>query len=176
MQNTQNRTQFHIDGLIGEAYSSVKIFNSIAGNLGTEGTLSLKEKLLNQIKIIQSELDEFKKGVETDDPLETLDGAEDLVVTAFGALQMVDEVSSAREALLEVCDNNLTKYVQVTDPNSRDIIDKTIEKYKNEGVEIEVQFNKTFGVYVFKDKNGKVRKPVSYKNVDLVSYLGGRNV
>ena len=71
MQNTQNRTQFHVDGLVGQAYSSVKIFNHIAGNLGNQGTLSLKEKLLNQIKIIQSELDEFKKGVETDDPLET---------------------------------------------------------------------------------------------------------
>ncbi len=176
MQSIQNRTQFHIDGLIGEAYSSSKIFNYIAGNLGNGSTLSLKEKLLNQIKIIQSELDEFKKGVETDDPIETLDGGCDVLFTAFGALQMLEEVCRSKEATLEVCDNNLTKYVQVSDPNAREIIESTVQKYKEEGVEIEVQLNKTFGVYVFKDKNGKVRKPVSYKAVQLESFLGGKNV
>lgn len=166
----------YIDGLIGNAYSSVKVFNSIANNIGNSTTLSLKDRLLNQIKIIQSELDELKAGVESDNSLEVLDGACDVVVTAFGAMQMVDEVCSAREGLLEVCANNLTKYIPVTDPNARSIIDATIAKYKAEGNDITVEYNKVFGVYVFKDQNGKIRKPTSYKNVDLVSYLGGTNV
>lgn len=166
----------HIDGLVGNAYSSVKVFNSIADNIGGKVSLPLKERLLNQINIIQSELNELKDGVELDNPLEILDGVCDVVVTAFGAMQMADEVYDAREGLLEVCANNLTKYVQVTDPNARTIIDATVAKYKAEGVEIVVHYNKTFGVYVFKDLEGKVRKPTSYKNVDLVSYLGGTNV
>lgn len=161
----------HIDGLVGNAYSSVKIFNSIANNIGGQSKGTLKERLLNQIKIIQSELDELKVGVELDDPLETLDGACDLVVTAFGALQMVDEQAKAREGLLEVCSNNLTKYVQVSDPNAKEIIDATIRTYQFKNEEVKVELNKTFGVYVFKDQNGKVRKPSNYKNVDLVSYL-----
>jgi|APGre2960657404_1045060.scaffolds.fasta_scaffold00085_20 hypothetical protein len=168
---TQGTT--HIDGLIGEAYNSVKTFNLIADNIGNNTTQTLKERLLNQVKIIQSELDEFKKGIEEDDVKETLDGVDDLVVTAFGAMQMVDESLRAREALLDVCANNLTKYVQVTNPNARNIIEVTVEKYKSEGVEIDVHYNKTFGVYVFKDKNGKIRKPCNYKNVDLSSYVNG---
>lgn len=160
-----------IDGLVGQAYESVKTFNTIAGNIGNQTKLTLKERLLNQIKIIQSELDEFKTGVETNDPLETLDGAADVVVTAFGALQMVEEVSKARESLLEVCGNNLTKYVQVTDPNAKEIIDATIRMYQFKGEEVTVELNKQFSVYVFKDQNGKIRKPSNYKNVDLVSYL-----
>lgn len=166
----------NIDGLVGQAYESVKSFNTIADNLGGKVSLPLKDRLLNQIKIIQSELDELKTGVESDNPLETLDGACDLVVTSLGALQMVDEIYNAREGLLDVCANNLTKYIQVTDPNAKAIIEDTVAKYKAEGVEIVVNYNKTFGVYVFKDSEGKIRKPVSYKNVDLVSYLGGTNV
>lgn len=164
-----------IDGLIGQAYNETKMFNLIAGNIGNQATGTLKDRLLNQIKIIQSELDELKKGVETSDNLETLDGAGDLVVTAFGALQIVDEVCKGREALLEICANNLTKYIQVTpdgySPNSKQIIDDTIQMYKDKGQEVTVTLNKHFGVHVFKDADGKVKKPINYKNVDLVSYL-----
>lgn len=161
----------YIDGLVGNAYSSVKIFNSIANNIGAQSTGTLKDRLLNQIKIIQSELDELKAGVESDNPLETLDGACDLVVTAFGALQMVDEQCQAREGLLEVCANNLTKYVQVSDPNAKEIIDATIQMYKDKGEDVTIELNKSFGVYVFKDQNSKVKKPSNYRPVDLVSYL-----
>lgn len=160
-----------IDGLVGQAYESVKTFNTIAGNIGNQTKLTLKERLLNQIKIIQSELDELKAGVETDDPLETLDGVADVVVTAFGALQMVEEVSKAREGLLEVCANNLTKFIQVSDPNAQAIINTSVEYYKEDGVEITVELNRNFNVYVLKDQNGKIRKPSNYKSVDLVSYL-----
>lgn len=161
----------HVDGLIGEAYNSVKVFNHIANNIGKDVQLPLKQRLLNQIEIIQSELNEFKDGVELNDPLETLDGVGDLFVTAVGALQMVDEVSKARESLLEICDNNLTKFIQVSDPNANEIIKSSIEQYAAEGVEITAELNRVFGVYVLKDQNGKIRKPSNYKAVDLVSYL-----
>lgn len=165
-----------IDGLVGQAYQSVKTFNLIANNIGNQTKLSLKERLLNQIKIIQSELDELKAGVEENNPLEVFDGGCDLVVTAFGALQMIEEVSNAREGLLEVCANNLTKYVQVFDPKANEIIQQTIEQYASQGIKVTVELNNTFGVYLFKDENGKIRKPSSYRNVDLISYLGGTNV
>lgn len=161
----------YIDGLVGNTYSSVKVFNTIANNLGSQVKGTTKERLLNQIKIIQEELDEFKKAVETENNLETLDGIADVIVTSFGALQMVDEQCKAREGLLEVCANNLTKYVQVTDPNAKSIIDATIQMYKDKGEEVTVELNTSFGVYVFKDSNGKIRKPSNYKTVDLVSYL-----
>ena len=166
---TQGTVQ--IDGLIGQAYNETKMFNLIAGNIGNQTKGTLKDRLLNQIKIIQSELDELKKGVETSDNLETLDGAGDVIVTAFGALQLVDEVCKGREALLDICANNLTKYVQVTNPDAQSIIDTTIQMYKDKGEEVTVTLNRQFGVYVFKDQNSKIRKPSNYKNVDLVSYL-----
>lgn len=161
----------NIDGLVGQAYESVKVFNHVANNIGNQTQLTLKERLLNQVKIIQSELDELKSAVEAEDDLETLDGVCDVAVTAFGALQMVDERSKARDGLLEVCANNLTKFVQVVDPNAKEIIDATIRMYKDKGEELTVELNKQFGVYLFKDQNGKIRKPSNYKNVALMDYL-----
>jgi hypothetical protein len=161
----------HIDGLVGKAYNSVRMFNNIANNIGNNTQQTLRERLLNQIKIIQSELNEFKLGVETNDPLETLDGVGDLFVTAAGALQMVDEVSRAREALLEICDNNLSKFIQISNPNAQQIIQDSVKYYAEKGLHVVAELNSTFGVYVLKDQDGKVRKPTNYKSVDLVSYL-----
>lgn len=169
-----------IDGLVGAAYSSIKIANEIPGTLDKARKSKTNEEfkaiLQNQIKIIQSELQETIDAIEANDALEVLDGACDTFVTVAGLLQLVDSRINAREALLEVCANNLTKFISVFDPNKDQIVKDTIEKYSKDGITVKAVVNQQYNMIAFIDDNGKYRKPSNYKAVDLVSYMGGTNV
>lgn len=163
-----------IDGLVGMAYSSIKIANEIPGTLDKAKKATgedFKVLLKNQIKIIQSELQETIDAIEANDEVETLDGAGDLFVTAAGLLQIVDTHTEGREALLEICANNLTKFISVFDPNKDQIIKDTIELYEAKGVKVTPVVNTTYNMIAFMDENGKYKKPSTYKAVNLTSYL-----
>lgn len=163
----------HIDGLVGEAYSSTKVFNIVAKQVGSETNKPLKERLLNQIKCIKSELQELEEAVEAEDYSEIIKESSDLLITSMGALQVLEYAcSSTKEDLLKVCANNLTKFVPLSDPNARQIVEDTVKMYEYKGEDLTVEVNQQFRVYVFKDSNGKVRKPSNYKTTVLSKTSG----
>lgn len=168
-----------IDGLVGQAYSSVRYANMIPNTLDKARNCTNAEfvqLLKNQIKIIQSEVQETVDAIEANDALEVLDGGCDMLVTTMGFLQLLQERSQAREALLEVTANNLTKFISVFDPNKDQIVKDTVELYATKGIKVTPVVNKALNMIAFMDDNGKYKKPSTYKNVELISYLGGTNV
>jgi len=76
-----------------------------------------------------------------------------------------------------VCDNNLEKFVQIDNQST----EKNLEKenwdcgknisWPSEVAEVEVIKNQEQFYAVGKDVNGKVRKPSSYKSVDLTTLV-----
>ena len=76
-----------------------------------------------------------------------------------------------------VCDNNLEKFVQLENQSAEKNLDKQSWdcgkniSWPSEVAEVEVIKNQEQFYAVGKDANGKVRKPSSYKSVDLTSLI-----
>lgn len=122
----------------------------------------------NNLKYIASD--------ESVDQVEMLDGLADVAYTMYWNSEAFGV--PLEQAFELVCDNNLEKFVELTATN----IDGTkLEKEKwhcdknvtwpieVESVEV-IKAGESFYA-VGKDKNGKVRKPSSYKSVDLSSLI-----
>lgn len=139
----------------------VEKFNDIAGNLSSDKLN--KESLLQQLALVNEELKETITAVETNDPVEMLDGVVDVLVTAFGFAQKLEAMGfNVGEAMHLVAQNNLEKY-----PTNIEDVAETLALYDDAGVECAYEFNSNHGMYVVKDSNGKVRKPIHYKSVDI---------
>lgn len=151
--------------ILSYAESKIFEFNRIAGNFISVD----KQKLQNQIKLIKEELRELEEAVETDNCKETLDGINDVLVTALGFAQMLEHQNyDVHGGLSEVAENNLTKF-----PSTYDIVADTIKWYETEypDVVLTPSYDQDRSVWVIKDQNGKVRKPINYEGVVLTNYL-----
>lgn len=127
-------------------------------------TYKYKQKdLQEQVKIIQSEVDELAEGVDTGDPKETIDGAVDALVTIFGMLRRLEAAGyDVNRAMDKVGMNNLTKF-----PTSLTVVDASVKMFAEKGVKITPVFSHNFDRWALIDENGKFRKPIDYKDVDL---------
>lgn len=135
-----------------QAYDDVHKFNDIAGNLSNVNIKSI----FAQLKFIQEELTEGVEAVLDGDSVELLDSACDMFVTVVGFMQKLEAIGfNVEEALKRVNDNNLSKFP--TEVPTASLVD---------GYTYSV--NESYGVYVIKDKNDKIRKPSDFKSV----YLG----
>ena len=174
--NQKQENPLIADGLIGQAYCSIKIANEIPGTLDRAAIANkeeFKKILQDQIKIIQSELKETIDAIEQEDEIETLDGGCDLFVTAAGLLQIIETKVQARLGLLDVCANNLTKFISVFHPDKDKIIEDTIQKYKEKDITVKPVINQKYQAIAFIDENNKYKKPSIYKDVDLQQYFCG---
>lgn len=110
------------------------------------------------------------------DKLEMLDGLSDVAYTMYWNSEAFGlKLEDAFEA---VCDNNLEKFVKLDSwtENSRPLQREEWDCKKSinwppEVVTVEVIKVDSSHYAVGKDKNGKVRKPSSYKSVDLSTHL-----
>ena len=140
-----------VAGYIGKSYLRVYEFNDIAGNLD-DVTI---DSVSNQLSFIFEELSEAIAALEEGDEVGLLDGACDLSVTVNGLLQKLENAGfKVAEAMERVDLNNLTKM-----PTSLDgaIVDQSFT----------TEYNEKYGRHVIKDFNGKVRKPSTYKSVEI---------
>ena len=139
---------------VAVAYTKVKKFNEIAGNLGDV----TDESIDNQISYIFEELQETITAFEGGDKIELLDGACDLFVTVAGLMQkLVMQGYNVAEALDRVNDNNLSKFPVNLEPADEN-------RYWPE-------FNDKHNRWVLKDETGKVRKPADFVSVDLTGCI-----
>lgn len=143
--------------IIEKAYSDVRLFNSLAGNLEKV----TDESIDNQLSFIFEEFTETVDALEVGDRVELLDGACDLFVTVAGLLQKLEAQGyDVATALDRVNENNLSKF-----PKS--ILPEDAQKHN-------VTFNEEYNRYVLKGENGKVKKPVDFCGVYLTDLIPSR--
>lgn len=109
------------------------------------------------------------------DRLEMIDGLADVAYTMYWNSEAFK--LPLEQAFDMVCDNNLEKFVEVNNQTEEKNLDKQSWdcgkniSWPNEVAEVEVIKNQEQFYAVGKDINGKVRKPSSYKSVDLTSLI-----
>lgn len=140
-------------------------FNNIKSNWSSKKPTL--EDLKNQFKLIQEEVRELEEGLESNDTVEILDGALDVLVVTVGLLQQLEDAGlCVDQAAIETGANNLSKF-----PIAETTATCTQMHYDLNFPELDVKTFKHGNYYVFKDKNDKVRKPVGFKSNDLSSFI-----
>ena len=117
-----------------------------------------------QYKLILEETKEIKeKGIDKNDVKEVLDGCIDVLVTALGLLQKLEYLGvDTNKAMRDTAYNNLTKY-----PAKEYTAISTAQMYEEEGIPVQVDFNSEYELFVIKNCNDKVMKPIDFESNDL---------
>lgn len=138
---------------IEACYESVRAFNKFSGNLDGVGMASINL----QLNLIDEELTETGQAAFDKNRVELLDGACDLFVTVAGLLQKLTAIGyDVEEALFRVTENNLDKFSYATYDESEIPEGCRQEFIKDYG-----------GIFVLKDANNKIRKPLNFRKVEL---------
>jgi hypothetical protein len=142
---------------IGMFFRDVEKFNRIADNLSD----ITPEKVNNQISVNYEEAVDIITGFEEKDAVELLDGVVDNLFTCMGLLQQLEVAGfNTEKALKKVAANNLSKF-----PTDKFPTIPVPEQAVEEGWQL--VHNKQEGVLIWKDTNGKIRKPHGYQSVNL---------
>ena len=145
-------------------------FNEIAGN-NLDTSLASFEA---QQKCLVEEVNEISTGIKNKDVEEVLDGVVDTLYVAIGMLHKLKEMGiDVEEAMQRIAENNLSKFPEALDY----VIDSTVDLYDKKGIEINYSFARSplddYKVVVFKDENGKIRKPFGFESVTLKDLVVG---
>src|SRR5699024_4923597 len=127
-------------------------FNYIAGGM-TEFDL--------QMKLILEELKELENAHNSNNRVEVLDALADTLYVVFGMVNRFNADNVIEEAFERVHKSNMSKFC-----TSYEEALKTIDKYRNEGIDARMRNNGGKKVVV-RDEDGKVLKSVNYKRVYL---------
>lgn len=155
------------DGLcktgVSKAYKSVHQLNTAFGRFKIKPTQAQR---VRQLELIQEELSEGIEAAKREDLVEEIDAACDLFVTVAGYMQQLDRMGcNIQEALKRVCENNMSKLLEVNDAAR---IEATIQLYKGEGIDITLEDSALNGFVVAKHpETGKALKPAGYVSVDI---------
>lgn len=135
-------------------------FNEIAGK---HNKTTLKD-IEFQYKLILEETKEIKdKGIDKNNVKETLDGVVDVLVTALGLLQKLEYLGvDTNKAMRDTAYNNLTKY-----PSKELNAIQSAQYYEEEGIPVNVEYNSEYELFVIKNWNDKVMKPIGFESNDL---------
>jgi hypothetical protein len=149
-------TDYNISDFQVDCYA----FNEIAGK---HNKTTLKD-IEFQYKLILEETKEIKdKGIDKNNVKEVLDGVVDVMVTALGLLQKLEYLGvDVNKAMRDTAYNNLTKY-----PSKEYTAIKTAQMYEEDGVMVDVQYNSEYELFVIKNWNDKVMKPIDFESNDL---------
>ena len=74
-----------------------------------------------------------------------------------------------------VAANNLEKYIHTALPDSREIVERTVQMYEDKGEPVKVVYNEYYQSFLFLDSNGKVRKPFGFTPVNLAECIPTRH-
>lgn len=124
--------------------------------------------IASQVALIKEEAKELQEALDNNDPVELLDAVCDLYVVLNGLTQkLLNAGFDVAEAMQAVDDNNFSKF-----PATTTEVQQSKKWYKEtKGVDVIIERNQKYGVYVLKDSNGKVRKPSSFKDVELTDFV-----
>ena len=148
-----------IDYCISDLVCDTNEFNSIAGN----DTKLTKQDYEAQYKVLFEEVHEIEEALDTDNIVELVDGVIDVLVVISGFVQKLENQGINMSKAMElIAENNLSKYTM-----NAYVADMSVADYKSKGIEVVSEFNKEYCVYVLRDTNGKIRKPINFKSVDI---------
>ena len=135
-------------------------FNIVAGK---DNLCTLKD-IEFQYNLILEETKEIKeKGIDHNNAKEVVDGVVDVMVTALGLMQKLELLGvDMNKAMRDTSQNNLTKY-----PSDERIAITTAQKYEEEGIQVTVDYNSDYDMFVIKNLKDKVMKPVGFESNDL---------
>lgn len=135
-------------------------FNEIAGK---DKLCTLKDVEF-QYNLILEETKEIKeKGIDHNNAKEVTDGVVDVLVTALGLVQKLENLGvDMNKAMRDTAYNNLTKY-----PSDEYIAIQTAQMYEQEGTQVTVEYNSDYELFVIKNLKDKVMKPVGFESNDL---------
>ena len=147
------------DYCISDLVCDTNEFNSIAGN----DTKLTKQDYEAQYKVLLEEVYEIKEALDTDNIVELVDGVIDALVVISGFVQKLENQGINMSKAMElIAENNLSKYTM-----NAYVADMSVADYKSKGIEVVSEFNKEYCVYVLRDTNGKIRKPINFQSVDI---------
>lgn len=137
-------------------------FNVIAGKDG----LPTEDDLKNQVRLIMEEAKELLDAFENESLINTLQELTDVLVVSFGLLEQFRKLNyDVDGALLAVADCNLSKFT-----TSGSAATESSYDYINKGTLVDLSYNDKHNVWVIKDENNKVRKPLDFKKVNLEEF------
>lgn len=157
-----------------ELYELTKRFNTISGAIKEVDSKAFAE----QYGYIKSEfyaMSQTMRDNERSDPhlytssLEPfLDNCLDVIITAFGALQKLEQLGiDVNGAAIATTNNNLEKY-----PERPAVAYETVERKLRDGVVCTANFHAEYGVYVIRNTaTGKVIKPYNFVSNSLLKYI-----
>lgn len=149
----------HNDYTFDDFKVDVYAFNEIADKHKDATHLDL----CKQFVLITEELKETADGLSTNNPVEVLDGVVDVLVTGLGLLQKLEALGfNTQKALYKTAYNNLSKYT-----SSEHIAVLTAQKFEADNINVSVTYNSTYDLFVIKDDQDKVRKPINFVSNDL---------
>ena len=149
-------TTYDINDFQDDCYA----FNEIAGK---DKLVTLKD-IEFQYNLILEETKEIKeKGIDKNNAKEVVDGVVDVLVTALGLAQKLENLGvDMNKAMRDTAYNNLTKF-----PNNEMSAIKTAQKYEQEGKQVYVEYKSDCELFVIKDMKDKVMKPIDFESNDL---------
>ena len=150
---------------ISKFYEQCHQFNEVAGKLDKVKVRDIH----NQLILIKEELDEAFHAYKAKDFEGVLDGLCDLAVTVSGLAFILEKLGfDVNGALLETAKNNLTKFIDGEETRK---VDATVQHYKEQGIKVYADYNSEHNLFVIKDMNNKIRKPVGFVSNSLVQFL-----
>ena len=138
-------------------------FNDISGS----AQKTTKDDIKNQIVLMEEEVKETFNDFEANNIVGVLDGCIDTLYVTLGLLQKLKNLGVDTDgAMKQVAEDNLSKF-----PSSLQEAIDSIIIYQNQGTNVSMEQNKEHRVYVLKDQNDKVRKPLGFVGTDLSKYV-----
>lgn len=161
-----NDTELAYSKLVKASY----LFNELSG---ADKEVS-KTAFDSQYSLIKEEFKEIQESMYNNskiDVTELLDGCIDVLVVTYGMLQKLEKLGcNVNGAIVATADNNLTKFIPITEAH---LVQPTVEMYMSKGVNVYTTFNKEHNVFIIRDFQGKVRKPIEYISNDLSELTKG---
>lgn len=143
--------------------SDCYLFNELAG----KDTKCSFTDMYQQSMLVHEEVLEIIDGIRHNNPEEVLDGAIDVLVVTLGLLQKLGELGAdVSKAMQKTAINNFSKF-----PTDRVIAVASVDALKEKGVDCSFEYNEEYELYVIKDTNDKVRKPVDFVSNDLLDCI-----
>ncbi len=139
-------------------------FNEVA----EKHNLTSFDDFVNQQELIHEEVYEGIDALEDNDIRELLDGTVDVLVTALGQLQKLEQLGiDVYKAMQDTVQNNLSKFV-----SSEEEAIATSDMYFEQGIQTKVVYNPKFNLYCIKNaETDKIMKPIGFQSNDLSSCL-----
>lgn len=138
-------------------------FNEISG----QAFKTTKQDIANQVALIAEELKETQEGFENNSVVEVLDGLVDTLYVTLGALQKLKKLGVDTDgAVRQVAEDNNLKFA-----DDEMIANNSMNSYFEKGIKVRTEYNSKYRVFVIKDENDKVRKPLDFVSTDLSKYV-----